>query len=148
MREIRTFEGARPHAGLHAAVTLVLADELDVSRGDMLAGEADPPPVARTVDATLCWLADAPLDPRRRYLLRHTTREVRAAVSRIDHLWNVSTQSAEPAPSRLARNDIGGVTLALAQPVFADRYADNRATGSFILIDESTNDTVAAGMVR
>jgi len=148
VREIRSFEGALPRAGLHAAVTLILADELDVSRGDLLADAASPPPVARTVDATLCWLADAPLDPQRRYLLRHTTREVRAAVSRIDHLWNVSTQSAEPAPPRLARNDIGRVALALAQPVFADLYADNRATGSFILIDETTNDTVAAGMVR
>jgi sulfate adenylyltransferase subunit 1 len=148
VREIRSFEGAFPRAGLHAAVTLVLADELDVSRGDLLADAASPPPVARTVDATLCWLADAPLDPRRRYLLRHTTREVRAVVSRIDHLWNVSTQSAEPAPPRLARNDIGRVTLSLAQPLVPDVYADNRATGSFILIDETTNDTVAAGMVR
>jgi sulfate adenylyltransferase subunit 1 len=148
VREIRTFEGALPCAGLHAAVTLILADELDVSRGDMLANDADPPPVSPSVEATVCWLSDAPLDPRRRYLLRHTTREVRASVSHIDHLWNVSTQLAEPAPPRLARNDIGRVTLTLAQPICADLYADNRATGSFILIDESSNDTVAAGMVE
>ncbi len=147
VRAIRTFDGDLPRAGLHAAVSLALADELDISRGDLLASEVDRPAATRSLDATLCWLADASLDRRRRYLLRHTTREVRAFVSRIDHLWNVATQSAEPAPPELARNDIGRVNLALAQPVFADGYADNRATGSFILIDETTHDTVAAGMV-
>ena len=148
VREIRTFEGPLLRAGLHAAFTLVLAEELDVSRGDLLADEALPPPSSRSIAATVCWLGDASLDTGRTYVLRHTTREVRARVSRIDHLWNVSTQSAEPAPQRLARNDIGDVTLALAQPMCADRYASNRATGSFILIDETTNDTVAAGLVR
>ncbi len=148
VREIRTFDGPLPSAGLHAAIALVLADELDISRGDLLAGDAGAPPATRTVAATLCWLGDAPLDTRRTYVLRHTTREVRARVSRIDHLWNVSTQAAEPAPPELARNDIGDVALALGEPVCADRYASNRATGSFILIDETTNDTVAAGLVR
>jgi sulfate adenylyltransferase subunit 1 len=148
VRGIETFEGAVAHAGLHAAVTLILGDELDVSRGDMLVGEAEAPSVAHAVDATLCWLGDLPLDPRRTYLLRHTTREVRARVAHIDHLWNISTQAREPAPARLARNDIGQVTLTLAGPVFADRYAENRATGSFILIDLTTNNTIAAGMVR
>jgi sulfate adenylyltransferase subunit 1 len=147
VREIRTFEGLLPRAGLHEAVTLILEDALDISRGDLLADAAAPPPVGRHVDATLCWLGDASLDPRRKYLLRHTTREVRAAVTRIEHLWNVSTQSVEAAPERLARNDIGRVSIALARPIFADSYADNRATGSFILIDETTNDTVAAGLV-
>ena len=106
------------------------------------------PAISRTVDASLCWLASAPLDSRRRYLLRHTTREARAKVERIDYLWNVSTQSREPAPAALAMNDIGHVRLALAQPAFVDRYEDSRATGSFILIDEATHDTVAAGMVQ
>ncbi len=148
VRSIHTFEGPVTRAGLHAAVTLILGDELDVSRGDMLVGESEAPTATRVVAATLCWLGDLPLDPRRTYLLRHTTREVRARVAHIDHLWNTSTQAREPAPARLARNDIGQVTLELAGPVFADRYAENRATGSFILIDETTNNTIAAGMVR
>jgi sulfate adenylyltransferase subunit 1 len=147
VREIRTLDGARQQAGLHASVTLVLDSELDISRGDMLVGAGTPPAVSRAVDATLCWLGDAPLDPGRRYLLRHTTRDARARIERIDYRWNVSTQAREAAPERLARNDIGRVALALAQPVFADPYGDNRATGSFILIDEHTNDTVAAGMI-
>jgi sulfate adenylyltransferase subunit 1 len=148
VREIRTWDGTRARAGLHAAVTVVLDDEIDISRGDMLVGEEMPPAVARTVDATICWLGDAPLDSQRKYLLRHTTREARARIDRIDHLWNVSTQAHEAAPARLVRNDIGRVTLSLAQPVFADRYGDNRATGSFILIDEGNNNTVAAGMIQ
>jgi sulfate adenylyltransferase subunit 1 len=148
VREVRTWDGSRTRARLHDAVTLVLADEVDVSRGDMLVRAEDAPAVARSLDATVCWLGDAPLDPRRSYLLRHTTREVRAKVARIDHLWNVSTQQAQAAPATLAMNDIGRLTLALAQPVFVDRYRDNAATGSFILIDETTNGTVAAGLIQ
>jgi sulfate adenylyltransferase subunit 1 len=148
VREIRTWDGGRTRARLHDAVTLVFADEIDVSRGDMIAGADDAPAVARSLDATVCWLGDTPLDPRRAYLLRHTTREVRAKVARIDHLWNVSTQQAQAAPATLAMNDIGRLSLALAQPVFADRYGDNAATGSFILIDETTNGTVAAGLIQ
>jgi sulfate adenylyltransferase subunit 1 len=90
----------------------------------------------------------APLDSRRRYLLRHTRREASAKVERIDYLWNVSTQSREPAPAALAMNDIGRVRLVLARPAFVDRYEESRATGSFILIDDATHDTVAAGMVQ
>ncbi len=148
VRAIRTFEGEQRHAGLHAAITVVLDKELDVSRGDMLVHRQSVPAISRTLDASLCWLSTAPLDARRRYLLRHTTREARATVERIDYRWNVSTQAREPAAATLAMNDIGHVRLALAQPAFVDRYADSRATGSFILIDEATHDTVAAGMVR
>ena len=148
VRDIRTHDGSLPRAQLHDAVTLTLADEIDVSRGDMLVSAADAPEASRSLEATLCWFDERPLDRRRTYLLRHTTREVRARIDRLDHLWNVSTQEQEPAPDALAMNDIGQVTLALAQPIVADRYTDNHATGSFILIDEATNGTVAAGLIR
>jgi sulfate adenylyltransferase subunit 1 len=147
VRELRTLAGAQSCAGLHAAVALVLADELDVSRGDLIVRADAAPPAQRDLRAWVCSLGDAPLDLKRKYLLRHTTREVRARVERIDHRWNVSAQEREPATSDLAMNDIAQVQLTLAQPVFPDRYADIRATGSFILIDEATNNTVAAGMV-
>jgi sulfate adenylyltransferase subunit 1 len=146
VRELRTLAGSQPCASLHAAVTLVLADELDVSRGDLIVRADDAPEARRNASASLCWLGDEPLDLRRRYLLRHTTREVRARIDRIDHLWNVSTQQRESAPSALAMNDIAQVALSVSQPLFPDCYTDNRATGSFILIDEATNNTVAAGM--
>ena len=147
MREIRSFDGTPQSAGLHASVTLALDDELDIGRGDMLVREKSEPKTASEVNATVCWLSDTAFDPRRKYLLRHTTREVRARIDRIDHRWNVSTQQHEPALETLAMNDIGSVGLKLAQPVFADRYTDNRATGSFILIDELSNNTVAAGLI-
>jgi sulfate adenylyltransferase subunit 1 len=148
VREIRQYDGPQQRAGLHAAVTIVLDDAIDISRGDMLVHGSASPGTRRDLDATLCWLSEAPLDSRRKYLVRHTTREVRARVDSIDHLWNVATQAKEPAPESLCMNDIGRVGLTLAQPVFADSYSDNRATGSFILIDEVTNNTVAAGMIQ
>jgi len=148
VRDLRTLAGSQPIAGLHAPVTLVLAEDLDVSRGDLIVRADDALAARRHANASVCWLGDEALDPGRRYLLRHTTREVRARVDRIDHRWNVSTQKRESAPAALAMNDIGEIALSLAQPVFADRYADNRATGSFILIDEASNNTVAAGMFQ
>jgi sulfate adenylyltransferase subunit 1 len=148
VREIRGYDGTRARAGLHAAVTLVLADAIDVSRGDMLVHGSASPATKRDLNATLCWLSETPLDSRRNYFLRHTTREVRARIDDIDHLWDVATQARQPARDTLHMNDIGRVGLTLAQPVFADRYADNRATGSFVLIDEATNNTVAAGLIR
>jgi len=148
VREIRGYDGTRKRAGLHAAVTLVLADAIDISRGDMLVHRNKSPVSRRDLDATLCWLSETPLDSRRNYFLRHTTREVRARIGGIDHLWDVATQERQPAPDTLRMNDIGRVGLTLAQPVFADRYADNRVTGSFVLVDEATNNTVAAGLIQ
>jgi sulfate adenylyltransferase subunit 1 len=114
----------------------------------MLVHARHAPAVVRALTATVCWLDEVPLDRNRKYLLRHTTREVRARIDRIDHLWNVSTQECAPAPATLATNDIARIGLTLAQPVFPDRYADSTATGSFILIDETTNNTVAAGLIE
>jgi sulfate adenylyltransferase subunit 1 len=147
VREIRGYD-TQKRAGLHAAVTLVLDDAIDISRGDMLVHGNASPVTKRDLDATLCWLSETPLDPRRSYLLRHTTREVRTRISDIDHLWDVATQARQPSPDTLRMNDIGRAELKLAQPIFADRYTDNRATGSFILIDEATNNTVAAGLIQ
>ncbi|MFO1324231.1 MAG: GTP-binding protein [Burkholderiales bacterium] len=147
VRGIRTFDAEKIAADLHDAVTLTLADEIDVSRGDMIVATADAPAPARSLVVTLCWFDERPLDARRSYVLRHTTREVRVRVERLEHRWNVATQEQEPATT-LAMNDIGQAVLSLAQPIVADRYADNHATGSFILIDEATNATVAAGLIR
>jgi sulfate adenylyltransferase subunit 1 len=145
---IRTFDRVRGEAGLHDSVSIELEDEIDVSRGDLIVRAHAAPAPSRTLDADIAWLGTAPLDPRRTYALRHTTREVRARIARVADRWNVETQEREPASAQLEMNDIGRVSLTLAQPVYADRYDQNRATGSFILIDEATNDTVAAGMIR
>jgi sulfate adenylyltransferase subunit 1 len=148
VRDIRSFEGARSFARRHDGVTLLLEDALDVARGDMIVRSDQPPATSKTLDATLCWLGSAPLDPGRTYRLRHATRELRARVRRIDSRWDVAAHGAQPPPAKLAMNDIGRIALDLAEPIVADAYAANRATGSFILIDEATNGTVAAGMIR
>jgi sulfate adenylyltransferase subunit 1 len=147
VREIRTHDRTLDCAGLHASVGIVLDDEIDVSRGDMIAKPDTSPRARSRLEADVCWLGDSDLAAARTYLLKHTTRTVRARVERIDWRWDVTTQSREPGGASLATNDIARIGLLLAQPVFADPYAGHRATGSFVLIDEATNNTVAAGMV-
>jgi sulfate adenylyltransferase subunit 1 len=128
------------------SVTVVLEDEIDVSRGDLLVHPEEAPEPTRSVDALICWLSERPLSPARRYLVRHTTRETKAQVSEI--AWRVDLSALEQVPAEgLAMNDIGRVRLRLAQPIAADRYAENRGTGAFIVVDETTNDTVGAGMI-
>jgi sulfate adenylyltransferase subunit 1 len=148
VKALWTHDGTIERAGLHASVAVELEDDLDVSRGDLIVPAGSAPAPVRAVQADIAWLGTAPLDPRRTYALRHTTRDVRARITRIADRWNAETQRREAADGALAMNDIGRVELTLAQPVMADRYAANRATGSFILVDEATNDTVAAGMIR
>lgn len=129
------------------SVTLRLEDDIDISRGDMIVKAAEVREPIKQLDVTLCWLSESPMSPARTYVVRHTTREVKAKILKIDHRLNVNTLEHEPVAT-LAMNDIATMTLKLAQPVFADRYRENRATGAFIVIDESTNNTVGAGMIR
>jgi bifunctional enzyme CysN/CysC len=144
---IDTLDGPVDAAFPPMSVTVHLANDLDAGRGSVIAGVEDPPLVARRLDARICWMADAPLTAGGRYLLKHTTRRVRARVESIDARVDMDTlRDAGPA-SQLELNDIARVHLDLAAPLMAEPYARNRATGAFILIDETTRDTVAAGMV-
>jgi len=143
---IDTYDGELQVAFPPMSVALRLADQLDVSRGDVIVGTEDQPPAARELEAMLCWMSEQPLAPRGRYLLKHTTNTVRALVESIEHRVDVNTLEHRSATS-LALNEIGRVRLRCSAPVMADPYERNRATGSFILIDETTNDTVAGGMV-
>ncbi|MDR2365675.1 MAG: 50S ribosome-binding GTPase [Zoogloeaceae bacterium] len=127
------------------SVTLLLADEIDISRGDMIVAQSAAPAAQKQIEAILCWFSETPLDTARNYLIRHTTREVRAKLDRITHRLDVNTLERLPA-EKLVMNDIARVKFKLAQPVFADPYAQNRSTGAFIVIDPSNNDTVGAGM--
>jgi sulfate adenylyltransferase large subunit len=128
------------------SVAVRLADEVDISRGDMLVSVDDQPPASRELDAVLCWMSEQPLTPRGKYTIKHTTRSARAIVEDIEHRVDINTLAQEPA-QQLGLNEIGRVQLRCSSPLVLDPYARNRTTGSFILIDESTNDTVAAGMV-
>ena len=147
VKEIVTFDGSLESAVAGQSVTLVLNEYVDVSRGDMLAGSAQPATLLKQVTADVCWMADEPLDLRRKYWIKHGTRETAAKVARLDTILDVNTQQRHPADG-LKLNDIARVQLTVQQPLAADAYADIRATGAFILIDEVTHQTVAAGMIR
>jgi bifunctional enzyme CysN/CysC len=129
------------------SVTVLLADDVDVGRGDLIAGADDGPVVARHLEATVCWMAETPLRPGTRFQLKHTTRRVRATIERLDTKVDMHTLDDIHSPAELELNDIGRVRLRTSLPVLADPYERNRTTGAFILIDESSNDTVGAGMI-
>ncbi len=129
------------------SVTIRLEDEIDVPRGDMLVDPDDQPVTARELEATICWMSERPLQAGARLAVKHTTRSVRAVVESIDGVVDLDTLEQHEA-TEMQLNDIGTVRLRLSGPLMVDPYAVNRATGSFILIGEATNDTVAAGMVR
>ncbi len=144
---VETAVGPLEAAVAPQSVTIRLEDDVDVGRGDMLADPDRPPPVARELTAELCWMSERPLEPRAKLGVKHTTRAVRAVVDELVSVVDMDTLEDRPAPERLELNDLGVVKLRLAEPLAVDLYARNRATGAFILIDEATNDTVAAGMV-
>jgi len=151
VKDIVSLDNSLPVAVAGDSVTLTLADDIDISRGDLLADPALPPRAAKAIEARLCWLSAQPLDaralPAARFVLKHTTRSVKARLVSINSRVDVDTLRQQAKPAGLAMNDIAHVALALAQPLFVDSYELNRATGSFILIDEATNQTVAAGMI-
>ncbi len=148
IRNIAAPGGARAVAVASDSVTLHLADELDISRGDLLADPAHPPRLLKAFEAKLCWLAGEPLAPQGRYLLKHTTRTVRARFASINYRVDIRTLERLPFEGEVRMNDIVHAALLVQQPVFADSYAVDRATGAFILIDEASNHTVAAGMIE
>jgi len=139
--------GPLEEAAAPLSISVALEDELDVSRGDLIAPAAGAPAPVRELAATLCWLGDAPARPGARYLLKHGTRTVRAKLDGIDHRLDLQALD-RAAAAELVLNDLAHVRLRLGEPLAADTYAACRATGAFILIDEATNDTVAAGMVE
>jgi bifunctional enzyme CysN/CysC len=143
---IDSYEGEIETAYPPMSVTLLLEDDLDLGRGDMICRPADAPEPARELTANVCWMADAPLVARSRFAVKHTTRSARALVEEIEHKVDIHTLEPKPAET-LGLNDIGRVRLRFSSPLVADPYARNRQTGSFILIDEATNDTVGAGMI-
>jgi sulfate adenylyltransferase subunit 1 len=147
VREIATFDGSLQSAVAGQSITLLLNEHVDISRGDVLAGSDKPATLLKQVRADVCWMADEPLDVRRKYWIKHGTRQTMAKVKSIENILDVNTQQRHPAEG-LKLNDIARIELAVQQPLAADAYEDIRATGAFILIDEVTHQTVAAGMIR
>ncbi|HZW23632.1 sulfate adenylyltransferase subunit 1 [Noviherbaspirillum sp.] len=147
VKDILTLDGSLDSATVGQSVTLLLDEYLDISRGDMLVQADRPATLLKTVEADICWLSEEPLDMRRKYWLKHTTKQVAARVTKIDTLLDINTQERRPADA-LKLNDIATVSLNVQQPLAADAYDAIRSTGAFILIDEVTHQTVAAGMIR
>ena len=146
MEAIDTADGELDEAFYPLSVTLRLEGEQDVSRGSLIAAADSAPEPVRELEAEVCWMAQAPLQPGARLRVKHLSQTVAAKVDSIDGRLDVNSGEHGPA-DELALNDIGLAHLRLAAPIAADSYADNRTTGSFILIDDATNDTVGAGMV-
>jgi sulfate adenylyltransferase large subunit len=144
---IDTYDGELDEAIAPMSLTLRLEDELDVSRGETICRPEEAPTVARELEADVCWMAEQPLRPGGRYVIKHTTRSATAVVDEISDHVDVHTLERGAPPAELELNDIGRVRLRTSAPLVFDPYASNRRTGSFILIDEASNETVGAGMV-
>lgn len=129
------------------SITLLLEDEIDTSRGDMIVKSSQPTEPVKQISAMVCWLSETPLSTARTYIVRHTTRESKAKVGEISYKVDVNTLEELPTQG-LVTNDIARISFKLAQPLMVDSYIENRATGAFILIDEATNNTVGAGMIQ
>jgi sulfate adenylyltransferase large subunit len=147
VRSIATFDGDAPEAFPPMSVTVTLEDEIDLSRGDMLVSPGHPPRVSRHFEAMVVWFNAEPAEPGRSYLLKHTSRTVRAKALKIRYRVNVNTLVQEPV-GNLQMNDIAYVEFETVSPLFFDPYTQNRITGSFILIDPISNATLGAGMIR
>jgi sulfate adenylyltransferase subunit 1 len=148
IKSIETPQGEINEAFPPMSVVVQLKDDIDISRGDMLVREHNTPFIGQNLDFMVCWMNTKPLTSGTRYIIRHTTRETKGIVKEIQYKIDINTLHRIPEATQLGLNDIGRITMRTAQPLFYDSYQHNRATGSLILIDETTNETVGAGMIR
>jgi sulfate adenylyltransferase subunit 1 len=147
IKAIHTFDGELEEAFAPLSVTMTLEDDIDVGRGDMIVRVNNKPEPSQDVDIMMCWLNSAPMHVGQKYLLRHTSNEVRAMIKEVVYKMDIDTLQRVEDDAQLKANDIGRIRLRTTAPIFADSYRTNRHTGSLILIDEVTNETVAAGMI-
>jgi sulfate adenylyltransferase large subunit len=147
VRAISTYDGPLQSAFAPQSVGIEVVDDVDIARGDILVPVAAPAKVANKIEATLCWFADEPYQGNGRFLVKHGTHSAQARIAAIVDRVDIASLAAETSPTTLNRNDIARVRLQVASPVAFDSYRENRSTGAFILIDEQSNATVAAGMI-
>ena len=147
IKEIRVGEKVIDEAIPEQSVTVLLADEIDISRGDMLVHRNDSINVSKKITAMICWFSDTPLSSNRTYLLMHTSQTSKAKITDINFKVNIQTLDSESA-TELKSNEIASISFKLAQPLIADSYNSNRGTGAFIIVDESSYHTVGAGMIQ
>ncbi|MET8997476.1 GTP-binding protein [Amycolatopsis sp. NPDC004169] len=147
VERIDTADGPLAEAGAGTSVTLLLTDDIDISRGDLIAAADSPPQVTDEITGTLCWLSSKPLKPGARLLVKHGTRTVQALVDELHARFDEQTLSSVDSPASLELNDIGRVTLRLAEELGVDDYGTSPRTGAFLVIDPKDGDTLAAGLV-
>lgn len=147
IKSIVTMDADLQEAFAPQSVTITLEDEIDISRGDMIVRENNMPQVEQEFDVMLCWMNDKKMLPRGKYVLRHTSRECKCIIKEIKYKLNINTLQRIEDDLELGLNDIGRVSIRTTVPLFFDSYRKNRITGSIILVDEATNETVAAGMI-
>jgi sulfate adenylyltransferase subunit 1 len=147
VKAIHTGDGEVQEAFPPMSVSIELTDDVDISRGDMLVRQHNQPEVSQDIDVLLCWMGNKPLQPGTKFYIRQNTREVRGVIKEIYHKIDINTLHRNESDKQLDMNDIAKVRLRTTQPLLFDAYRKNRFTGSLILIDEATNETIAAGMV-
>jgi len=147
IREIDSYDGPVTEAFPPLSVTMLLEDEIDISRGDYIVREHNQPTPVKEFEAMVCWMSEKPLESRGRYAIKHTTRSAKAIVDEVRYRVDVNTLHRHEEAEGLELNEIGRLRLRTSAPLLIDEYRRNRTTGAFVLIDEATNDTVGAGMV-
>jgi sulfate adenylyltransferase subunit 1 len=147
IKKIDTYDGEIEEAYPPMSITVLLEDEMDLSRGDMIARENNQPNVGQDIEVMVCWFNEKPLQPRGKYAIKHTTQDVRCVVKDIRYKLDINTLHRDQEYDRIGMNDIARVVLRTTKPLLYDSYRKNRITGSLIFIDEGTNETVGAGMI-
>lgn len=147
IKAIHSDENEIAEAFAPLSVAITLEDEIDISRGDMIVKSNNPPQVGQDIEAMICWFSDKPMQPRGKYIIRHTSREAKAIIKKVNYKVDINTLHKAEDDLEFRLNDIGRISLRTSAPLIYDAYKRNRTTGSFILIDAMTNETVAAGMI-
>ncbi|MEZ5037592.1 MAG: sulfate adenylyltransferase subunit CysN [Chitinophagales bacterium] len=147
IKAIKTMDGDLEEAFTPQSVTLLLEDEIDISRGDMIVRENNVPQTGQELDVMLCWMNEKPMPLRGKYILRHTSKECKTIITEIKYVLDTNTLTRVEGQTELKLNEIGRISIKTTVPLFYDSYRKNRQTGSIILVDEATNETVAAGMI-
>ena len=147
IKSIDTFDGEVEEAFSPMSVCMTLEDDIDISRGDMLVRENNKPTIEQDIDAMICWMNEKKMIPRGKYTIRHTSQTARCIIKEVKYKMDVNTLHRNEEDREIGLNDIGRVTIRTTKPLFFDSYRRNRNTGSIILVDEATNETVAAGMI-
>lgn len=147
IKTIDTFDGPVEEAFAPMSVTVTLEDDIDISRGDMIVKTNNQPEPMQEFDAMICWLHNNPARPRAKYTLMHTSNEPKAMIKNVLYKIDINTYNRDEEDKELNMNDIGRISIRTTRPIMLDEYRDNRVTGSFVLIDDATHETVAAGMI-